>query len=278
MNLKLAISTCPNDTFMFYHLLNRADRTLGIEFETTFTDVDELNKMAALALPDVTKLSFFAYAEVWDKYKLLTSGSALGKNNGPLLISKRKIYPDEVNSLHIAIPGQGTTANLLLDLAFPGVKRKTAYVFSDIEEAILSDEVDAGVIIHETRFTYQKKGLKKIADLGELWETKYNVPLPLGGIAIRRSLPIQVQRLVNQALKQSIAFAMSNTKDTYPFVKQYAQSLDDDVIYQHIKLYVNEFSLQLGEIGTKAINLLFQKAIEKGLITKTMPADFLIDT
>jgi 1,4-dihydroxy-6-naphthoate synthase len=258
--LKIGISTCPNDTFMFDAMLHGKIDTGGLEFELTLADIENLNKMAASGSPDITKLSFFAYAKVADKYQLLTSGAALGEKNGPLLISKHKIYPDEVEGLHVAIPGINTTANLLLTMAFPDLKRKTEYLFSDIEEAILSNEVDAGLIIHETRFTYGKKGLKKIMDMGEYWEEKTGFPLPLGGIAIKRALPTELKQKVNAVLRKSIEYSLKNPSSAYEFMKSNARELDNEVMYKHIELYVNQYSVEMGDKGKEAVQLLYKKA------------------
>ena len=179
MKLKLGFSTCPNDTFMFDAMVHHKIDTFGLDFDLHLADIEELNQLSLKGELDITKISYAAYTKVSDKYIFLNSGSALGENNGPILISKRKIYPDEVNNLKIAIPGKNTTANMLLSIAYPEAKSKVEYLFSDIEDVVLSDEVDAGLIIHENRFTYEKKGLKKIIDLGEFWERKTNKPIPL---------------------------------------------------------------------------------------------------
>ena len=266
MKLTLGFSTCPNDTFIFDAMVHNKIDTQSFEFDLILADVEELNKRAFKNDLDITKISFNAYAKISDKYKILDSGSALGNNNGPLLISKHKIYPDEINDLHIAIPGENTTANLLLDIAYPKVKQKTEYVFSDIEEAVLSNEVDTGLIIHETRFTYEKKGLKKIVDLGEYWENETKLPIPLGGIIISNKISDENQKKINQILRQSIEYAFKNPKESYEFIKKYAQEIDYEVMKNHIELYVNNYTISLGLQGRKAINELYKKAIEKKII------------
>ena len=276
MKLTLGFSTCPNDTFIFDALVNNKIDNEGLQFDVKMADVEELNKNAFSENIDVTKLSYHAFAYISDKYKLLTSGSALGRKNGPLLISKKKIYPDEVNDLVVAIPGKYTTANLLFGIEFPKVKEIKEYLFSDIEEAILDGEVDAGVIIHENRFTYQKKGLRKIVDLGELWEEKTNYPIPLGGIVIHRKFDEEVQVKMNRVLKRSIQFAFENPKSTWSFVKKHAQEMEDSVINQHIELYVNQFTSELGEEGKKAIKTLFGKATHLGLFESVSNDIFVI--
>lgn len=275
MKLTLGFSTCPNDTFIFDAMIHQKVDTEGLEFEVVMADVEELNRNAFAGNIDVTKLSYHAFAYIADKYKLLTSGSALGYKNGPLLISKRKIHPDEVADLKVAIPGKYTTANLLFGIAYPIVKEKKEYLFSDIEEAILSNEVDAGVIIHENRFTFEKKGLRKIIDLGEDWEEKTKNPIPLGGIVIQRKFDKEVQQKVNRVLKRSVEFALANPNSSYGFVKNYAQELNDAVIEKHISLYVNNFTVDLGAIGRKAVKALYDKAVEKEIIKIVMTDIFV---
>ncbi len=276
MRLKLGFSTCPNDTFIFDAMVHGRIDTEGLEFDLVLADVEELNKAAFEHEIDITKLSYHAYAYVANNYLLLNSGSALGNNNGPLLISKHKIYPDEVNDVSIAIPGKYTTANLLLSIAYPDAKNKKEYLFSDIEEVVLSGEMDAGLIIHENRFTYADRGLKKIMDLGEYWETKTQMPIPLGGIVVNRKLPKEVQQKVNRVLRRSLEFAYENPNAALPFIKQYAQEMDEEVMYKHIKLYVNDFSLDLGDKGKKAIKKLYETASDLKVIPE-MPKDIFIE-
>ncbi len=276
MKLKLGFSTCPNDTFIFDAMVHGRIDTEGLEFDLVLADVEELNKAAFEHEIDITKLSYHAYAYVANNYLLLNSGSALGNNNGPLLISKQKIYPDEVNDVRIAIPGRYTTANLLLSIAYPDAKNKKEYLFSDIEEVVLSGEMDAGLIIHENRFTYADRGLKKIMDLGEFWETKMQLPIPLGGIVVNRKLSKEVQQKVNRVLRRSLEFAYENPNAALPFIKQYAQEMDEEVMYKHIKLYVNDFSLDLGDKGKKAIKRLYETASDLNVIHE-MPEDIFIE-
>ncbi len=277
MNLTLGFSTCPNDTFIFDAMVHNRIDNEGLEFNCTLTDVEELNQLAFEGRLDITKLSYHAYALLADKYVILNSGSALGYGNGPLLISRHKIYPDEVSDLKIAIPGKNTTANLLLSIAFPKVKQKKEYLFSLIEEVVLSGEMDAGLIIHENRFTYQKKGLNKIIDLGEYWENETGRPIPLGCIAVKRELPLDIQQKVNRAMKRSVEFAFNHPNETWPFVKQYAQEMDDSVMQSHIDLYVNEFTRDLGIIGKNAVEMLYFKAFEKGILPKIREDIFIPD-
>ncbi len=266
MKLSLGFSTCPNDTFIFDAAVHKKIDTQGIDFEVILGDVEELNNKAFEGKIDITKLSYHAYAYVAENYILLNSGSALGNNNGPLLISKHKIYPDEVNDLKIAVPGKFTTANLLLGIAFPEAKNKIPYLFSDIEDAVSDHEVDAGLIIHESRFTYQKKGLKKIIDLGEYWEELTKLPIPLGGIVINRRINNETQKKVSDIIKRSIEFAYKHPDSSLNYIRQYAQEMDTEIMRKHIDLYVNEYSLGLGQPGKDAIQRLYKEAFDKGLI------------
>lgn len=262
MKLTLGFSTCPNDTFIFDALVNQKIDTENISFSSYLTDVEELNRKTFNAEIDITKISYHAFAHVSDTYQLLLSGSALGFGNGPLLISKQKIYPDEMNSISIAIPGKFTTANLLLSVFYPEATGKTEYLFSDIEDVVLGNEADAGLIIHENRFTYKDKGLRKIVDLGQKWETAYQLPIPLGGIAIRRSLPDEIKSSVNKILAKSIEYAFLHPLSSINYIRKYAKEMNEKVIMQHINLYVNEFTRDIGKLGKTAVNEFFKKAIE----------------
>jgi len=260
MKLKLGFSTCPNDTFIFDALVHHKIDTEGLEFDLLLADVEELNKIAFSYSIDVTKLSYHAYAFVSDNFTLLDSGSALGNNNGPLLISKKKIYPDEIDHIKIAIPGKYTTANLLLSIAYPMALNKKEYLFCDIEEVVLSNEMDAGLIIHENRFTYEQKGLIKIIDLGEYWENKTKQPIPLGGIVVNKALSKEIQLKINRLVRKSTEYAYENPDSSLAFIKQYAQEMDPDIMRKHIALYVNDYTFDLGEPGKKAIRTLYKEA------------------
>ena len=268
MKLSLGFSPCPNDCFMFDAIVNRRINLEGLEFSARLADVEALNKAAFAGEAEVTKLSYHAYAYCARAYVLLDAGSALGRNCGPLLISRRPVSREEVASgtLRIAIPGRYTTANFLLGLAFPGARDKTELVFSAIEPALLNDEYDAGLIIHENRFTYAAKGLKKIIDLGEFWESETSCPIPLGGIVINRTLPDDVKHSVNRVLRRSVEYAFAHREASLPFVREHAQEMSEDVMYQHIDLYVNEYSVDLGADGKRAVEVLFEKARATAII------------
>lgn len=266
MKLSIGFSPCPNDTFIFDALIHHKIDTEGIEFNVHLEDVETLNHFAMQEKLDITKLSFHAYAFASENYLLLSSGSALGKGCGPLLISKDEIAEQKVQYCVIGIPGRFTTANLLLNIAYPDAMTKKELLFSEIEDALLNDEIDAGVIIHENRFTYQNKGLKKITDLGEFWEQNYHAHIPLGGIAIKRSIDVRIQQKINTLIRKSIEYAFQNPDSSKTYVKINAQEMEEHIIQQHINLYVNNFSIELGDEGKKSIALLYQAAGEKKCI------------
>jgi len=275
MKLSLGFSPCPNDTFIFDAMIHQKIDTEGLEFELEMADVEELNQKAFAGALDITKLSYHAFAFLTSKYQLLDAGSALGNNCGPLLISKKNIPQDEVKQKNIAIPGKYTTANFLLNFAFPDANQKTEMLFSEIEEAVMEEKSDAGLIIHENRFTYEQKGLKKIMDLGEYWERETELPIPLGGIVVKRDLPTDLKLKVNRVMKRSVAFALENPTQTSTFVREHAQEMDEAVMFSHIGLYVNEYTLDLGTKGKKAIQKLFLVAREKGIIPAISEEVFL---
>jgi 1,4-dihydroxy-6-naphthoate synthase len=277
MTLTLGSSPCPNDCFVFDAIVNRRIDLEGLDFAIHMADVEALNKAAFAGDAAVTKLSYHAYAYCVDRYVLLDAGSALGRNCGPLLISKRIISKEEVASgaLRIAIPGKFTTANFLLGLAFPRATDKTEVVFSSIESALLHDEFDAGLIIHENRFTYEAKGLNKIIDLGEFWEAETGAPIPLGGIVISRSLPDAVKQAVNRILRRSVEYAFANRGASLPFVREHAQEMSEEVMYKHIDLYVNQYSVDLGVEGRRAVEMLFERAMATGIIPAAKAPLFL---
>lgn len=266
MKLTLGFSPCPNDTFIFDAMVHGRIDTEGIEFEYFLADVEELNNKAFKAEVDVTKISYHAYAYAARNYLILDSGSALGFRNGPLLISKNVFDTSDLDKRKIAIPGKFTTANLLFSIAWPEAKNKIEYLFSDIENALLNDEVDAGLIIHETRFTYHKKGLHKLADMGEYWERLTSLPIPLGAIVIRKTIPEDIALKVNRIVRRSLEYAYKDSFASYDFVAGNAKEMNSTVMNNHIKLFVNEYSVNLGKTGREAINRLFQVAREKSII------------
>ena len=281
MKLTLGFSPCPNDTFIFDALIHHKIDTEGLDFEVFYDDVETLNQKAMRGELDITKLSYHAFAHVVDKYVLLDAGSALGFGVGPMLICKENPelllsnLNSQISNLKIGIPGKYTTANFLLGLAFPGARDKVEMVFSEIEDALLEGKIDAGLIIHENRFTYQNKGLKKIIDLGDYWEKQTGCAIPLGGIVANRNLPADVLQKINRILRKSVEFAFANPKSGLEFIRSHAQEMSEEVMYKHIKLYVNKYSIDLGEEGRKAIQLLFDTAKAKNIIPEINEDIFL---
>lgn len=266
MKLTLGFSPCPNDTFIFDAMVHGKVDCGGLEWEPYIADVEELNQKALRGELAVTKLSFFAFAQALERYAMLDAGSALGKGVGPLLIARETLSREAVVEGPVAIPGVHTTAHFLFSLAYPEARNKVPMLFSEIEDAVLAGKVKAGLIIHENRFTYQQKGLVKLLDCGEFWESQYRLPIPLGGIAVRRDLPLEVREKVNRALRQSVQYAFEHPESSRTFVCAHAQEMEEAVMQQHIGLYVNDYSLDLGPSGRAAVEGLLRVAEEKGII------------
>lgn len=252
MKLKLSISPCPNDTFMFDALINGRIDTEGLEFEVSYKDIEELNLGTINGRPDISKISYAIVPRIYDRYAVLNSGSALGRGNGPLLVSNNSNAPAPDSK--IAVPGMNTTARLLMAKFYPELKNITPVLFSEIAGRVASEEFDAGVLIHEGRFTYAEKGLKLICDLGNKWEQKTGMPLPLGAIAVSRSLPESVVKKADKILRKSIEYAFVNPQASAGFIREHAQEMSTDVIESHIELFVNEYSLNIGENGRHAVS------------------------
>jgi 1,4-dihydroxy-6-naphthoate synthase len=274
--IKLGFSPCPNDTFIFDALINKKIDTEGIDFICEAEDIEQLNLRVMDEDLDMAKVSFHAFLHLAPKYQLLDAGSALGSNCGPLLISKKEYTPDEINELEIGIPGKYTTATLLLKYAFPLAKKLFEFRFNHIENKILKNHVDAGVIIHESRFTYQDKGLIKLADLGEIWEQNTGFPIPLGGIIVKRDMPEELKARLNQIMHASVEYAMQNPDASAEFIREHATELDEEVIRKHIELYVNHYTKSLGGAGKDAIRFLFDYALENKIIDK-IPAGLFVE-
>jgi 1,4-dihydroxy-6-naphthoate synthase len=266
MKLSLGFSPCPNDTFIFDALVNRKIDTEGVDFEVFMEDVERLNQKSFEGELDITKLSFHTFGYVRSIYELSHAGSALGEGVGPLIIARKMLSEQELLQGPIAIPGQFTTAHFLLKLAYPLMENKVEMVFSAIEEAVLKESVKVGVIIHENRFTYASKGLVKLLDLGEFWETKTGLPIPLGGIAIKRSLNSALKIKINEWIKQSVLYAFENPESGSSFIQAHSQEMDSEVIKKHIDLYVNKYTIDLGDRGTTAIQQMFALADQHNLI------------
>ena len=279
----LGFSPCPNDCFIFDAMIHGKIDTEGLQFTPLIDDVETLNQMAFDGELDITKLSYHAFAYITKQYQLLNSGSALGNGCGPLLIGREEnlnyiftSLESKMTNLSIAIPGTFTTASFLLALAFPFAANTVEMNFSEIEDAVLYGDVDAGLIIHENRFTYEDKGLKKIIDLGEYWETLAIAPIPLGGIVIRREFPMETKQKINRIIRRSVEYAFANPQSSKGFVKEHAQTMSEEVMKKHIDLYVNDYSIDLGTEGKRAVKLLFDKAQQLGLIEKIEEDIFVI--
>jgi 1,4-dihydroxy-6-naphthoate synthase len=255
MKLTLGFSPCPNDTFIFDALVNNKIDTEGLEFETVLEDVQTLNQWAIEGRLDITKLSYGVLALVLEKYLVLNSGSALGRGVGPLLISKEEQDALNVEAITIAIPGEHTTAHLLFSLAYPNARNRIFIRYDEIENFVLENK-GLGVIIHENRFTYEAKGLHKIIDLGDYWEKKTGSPIPLGGIVIKKEIDELLQMKIDRLIRRSIEFAYSNYPQLNDYIRIHSQEMNEEVMRKHIDLYVNDYSLNLGDEGKAAVNKL----------------------
>ncbi|MDQ2718756.1 MAG: 1,4-dihydroxy-6-naphthoate synthase [Bacteroidota bacterium] len=253
MNFTLGFSPCPNDTFIFDALVNSKIKTGDFNFNVRLEDVETLNEMAKKQVLDLTKISYGVLPLVAQNYKVLNSGSALGKGVGPLLISKDAVDFNDVDRYTIVIPGENTTAHLLFSLAFPNAKNKVFKRYDEIEQSVLESENVLGVIIHENRFTYQEKGLHKIIDLGNFWEEKTSLPIPLGGIIGKRNIDEKTLMQIDALIKQSMEYAFENYPLITDYVKQHSQEMELEVMKKHIDLYVNKFSINLGKEGRNAV-------------------------
>ena len=257
MKFTLGFSPCPNDTFIFDALVNNKIDTHNFEFEVLLEDVQTLNQWAMQGKLDITKLSYGVLPLVLNNYAVLNSGSALGRGVGPLLIADKCNFTSNVDDCLIAIPGEQTTAHLLFSLAYPLAKKKVFMRYDEIEKFVL-DGKGLGVIIHENRFTYQDKGLKKIIDLGDYWEKETSSAIPLGGIVVNRNIDKTIQIELDSLIKKSIEFAFGNYPDLNDYIRLHAQEMSEDVMRKHIDLYVNNYSLNLGEVGKNTVNKLLE--------------------
>lgn len=264
--ISIGISPCPNDTYIFYALLTGKVIVPDLEFEVFMEDVERLNRWALDSKLDITKLSFNAYAHVLQTYILLNSGAALGNGCGPLLISRPGFTMSSIMDARIAIPGYYTTAYFLLRLLYPELKHVEVCLFSEIEDKICSEQVDAGLIIHENRFTYQEKGLISLIDLGEYWENLTWLPIPLGGIIAKRNISVEILKNIEVGIKKSLEYAYAHEDEVLNYCAQYAQTMTRDVMLQHIRLYVNEYTLNLGEVGITAVKRLLDMAVDRNII------------
>jgi 1,4-dihydroxy-6-naphthoate synthase len=273
--LSLGFSPCPNDTFIFHALVKGVVRAEGVSFQERLEDVETLNRLAAEGALDVSKVSYGAIPHLVRDYVLLRSGGALGRGCGPLVVAREAFGRGDLAGRRIAIPGRNTTANLLLRLYAPDAAPGIEMVYSDIMPAVARGEVDAGLIIHESRFTYPQHGLVKVVDLGEWWESTTGMPIPLGGILARRALGAGTIRAIDDALRRSVEHAFADPSASRDYVRAHAQEMDDEVTRQHIDLYVNRFSVDVGDEGERAIHELFARARAAGIVGEDMPSPFL---
>lgn len=273
-HLSLGFSPCPNDTFIFDALVHHKIDS-DYQFDVKLADVEQLNNWAFQSKLDITKLSFHAWSYLTEEYQMLPSGAALGFGVGPLLISKRPLTESEVNNGKIAIPGKWTTANFLMANKYPQCQNKVEMLFSDIEEAVINGDCDAGVIIHENRFTYQDRGLHLIQDLGKAWEDQTNLAIPLGGIAIKRSLPETLKREIAGLIKKSIEYSSIHPDSPKDYIKEHAQEMDPAVVQKHIDLYVNQYSLDLQAAGHQAIEEMLNVLLKNNQIKHVANAPIL---
>jgi 1,4-dihydroxy-6-naphthoate synthase len=267
--LQIGYSTCPNDTFIFYALAHNLIDSEGLEFQIVMQDVEKLNRQAATGLLDISKLSFAAIGRLQDKYGLLYAGAALGRGCGPLIVARPGGRLDQLESKKIAVPGLWTTACLLLGLFMSAKPDAVPLPFDKIMPAVQRGDFDFGLIIHEGRFTFKEYGLTCLMDLGEWWESRTSLPIPLGGIAIRRDLGVKTAKKADGTIRASVEYAFKNRNEAEPYIKKHAQEMEEAVIRQHIDLYVNDFTINPGREGAVAIKMFFSIAGDKGLIPKS---------
>lgn len=272
--LTLAFSSCPNDTFIFDAWVNgRLQESFPVQ--PVLEDIELLNRRAASGNADLLKISFAQYPAVSANYQVLNAGAALGFGCGPLLVSRTPIGEPISADLCVAIPGVRTSANLLLSTFYPQISDRRQMLFSSIEEEVMSGRVDLGLLIHESRFTYRQKGLHKVADLGERWESEFNQPIPLGCIVVRRDLPYELKQKLEESLRQSVLHAFDHPSDSEEYVRMHAAEMNEEVQRQHIDLYVNRFSVDLGDEGRAAVRQLFRVGKDQNILPAAVEPIFL---
>lgn len=261
--IRLGLSSCPNDTFIFGPLVMGKVSVPGFDIEPYMADVEELNGLACEGVLDVVKISLRAYLDIWENYCLLPSGGAIGRGVGPIIVSGREMSRDELRNARVAIPGRRTTANLLLELSGLHGGEKVEMVFHEIMPAVRNGLADAGVVIHEGRWTYGSYGLLCVCDLAEMWEKMTGLPLALGVIAVRRDYAGEAARVFTEAIRESILYSQNHAGEIMPFVRQHAQEMEEQIVLKHIESFVNEFSLDVGDEGRRAVRTILQRACEK---------------
>lgn len=278
-SLTFGYSPCPNDTYIFYAMMHGKVPTLGLRFSEELLDIETLNSKALSSDLDLIKVSFHVFGQISNKYVFLRSGAALGRGCGPLIVSKKRFEIDELREKKIAIPGRHTTAYLLLRLFSPSLNSESSRIhvmpFHQIIQAVSSGQVDAGLIIHESRFTYPSYGLTEVIDLGRWWEDETALPIPLGGIIAKRSLGQKCIGTLSHIVNKSITYAHANTQEPLAYVQNHSQELSEEVIRQHIDLYVNDYSIDIGVEGEKAIQELFMRAADAGVMPVIKESVFL---
>jgi len=274
--ITLGYSPCPNDTFIFYALVHGRIDTGGLTFREVLDDVETLNQMARQSRLDVTKVSFHAFAHLRDAYCLLRSGGALGRGCGPLVVARDAYDMKDLRGRTIAIPGELTTAFLLLQVFDPALRENVRIMpFHRIIDAVKRGETDAGLIIHESRFTYQREGLRQVVDLGAWWEQETRLPIPLGCIIAQRSLGSTLVEKTESLIRGSVSYGFSNRQETKEYIRSYSQELEESVIDRHIQLYVNDYSLDIGDDGVHAVKELFRRAAALGIFPPSTRPLFL---
>ncbi len=267
LRLTLGYSPCPNDTFMFYALASGSLSLPGCTFDVQIYDVETLNRMALEQKLDITKLSFYAWLNVKNRYRLLENGAALGYGCGPVVISKEALKVSDIPSCRVVLPGEWTTAHLLFQLWAPGAKNKIFMSYDRIFDLLTEGSADCGVIIHESRFTFKQAGFQAIMDLGAWWEDETGLPVPLGCIAANNRISDALVNPLNTLIAQSITYAHAHTEEALSYIREYAQEMEEDILKKHIRTFVNRFSLGLGETGRAAVAKLEQMARQAGIIT-----------
>ncbi len=274
MKIRVAHSPDSDDAFMFYALANNKFDTGDLEFENILSDIETLNQKALKGEYEVSAVSIHAYPYISDKYQMLSSGASMGDGYGPMLVSKKPYKVEEINRLRIAIPGKRTSAFLALRI-FAGTFEYDVVPFDQIMERVVSGEFEAGLIIHEGQLTYGKSGLHNIVDLGAWFKDKFKLPLPLGGNVIRRDLPEDVKRRAAYFLKKSIAHSLENRKNALDYALGFARGMDDNLADKFVGMYVNDWTLDYGEKGEKAIQLFLDMAYERSLLPARCVAEFV---
>lgn len=266
MEVTLGFSPCPNDTFIFNALVNGPLQPAGHRLHVTLQDVETLNRMAFEERLDITKLSFYAWLKARDHYRLLSSGGALGYGCGPLVIAAESYGPDDMDRCRIVLPGKWTTAHLLFRMWAPQAHQRRFISYDKIFDALRKGEADCGVIIHESRFTFESAGFRPVIDLGAWWEEQTGLPIPLGCIAVHRRLPLPVADQLDQAIRESIRQARCDPDAALPYIRAHAREMTAEVLRAHIDTFVNEFSLDLGEKGREAVQMLEMRARQAGAL------------